>query len=208
MSGSVEAIVDAIGLYEAGDDEPLMNIINFDVGPINANDIKEAHTADPKLQIINFNQPISPNMTAQAQKLGIKIYNSSIIYELMDAIEADLADLMPLDNFDAQIGEAEVVQVFQKKINPNNKKEGAVAGCRIVNGTMRRSDQIEIYRKGSLFYSCMAAKLFYKSDEVDEVTSNEFGCSFDWAERGFLPGDVLKCFSIESARRDVNWEWS
>merc|ERR1712043_97977 len=49
VSGSVEAIIDAIGKYDPEDDEPMMSIVNFDVGSISAADIKEASSASPHL---------------------------------------------------------------------------------------------------------------------------------------------------------------
>ena len=95
MSGSVEAIVDAIGAFEPLDDEPAMSVVNFDVGELNASDIKEALSNKPKLTIINFNQPIPPKIAQEAKKHDIKIYDSRIIYSLIDEIREDLAHAMP-----------------------------------------------------------------------------------------------------------------
>jgi hypothetical protein len=47
----------------------------------------------------------------------------------MNEIEADLADAMPLDVVEEESGEAEVLKVFQKGVNPGDKKEGLFAGC-------------------------------------------------------------------------------
>ena len=71
MSGSVEAIVDAIGTYEPLDDEPDMIIVNFDIGPVSLADIREAHKSDPKLRVINFNQSVEPKIAEEA-KMGYK----------------------------------------------------------------------------------------------------------------------------------------
>ena len=46
----MEAIVDAIEKYSPEDDEPDMTIVNFDVGPVTRENIKEAAEANPKLQ--------------------------------------------------------------------------------------------------------------------------------------------------------------
>ncbi|CBY11820.1 unnamed protein product, partial [Oikopleura dioica] len=129
VSGSVEAIIDAISKYEPEDDEPMMSVVNFDVGSISTADIKEASSASPKLQIINFNQQISPKILTESKENGIKIYDSNVIYHLMNEIEADLADAMPLDILEEESGEAEVLKVFQKGVNPGDKKEGLFAGC-------------------------------------------------------------------------------
>jgi len=40
------------------------------------------------------------------------------------------------------------------------------------------------------------------------VDKGEFGLSADWSERGFLPGDIIKATTRESARREVDWIWS
>ena len=47
----------------------------------------------------------------------------------MNEIEADLGDAMPLDVVEEESGEAEVLKVFQKGVNPGDKKEGLFAGC-------------------------------------------------------------------------------
>ena len=118
MSGSVEAIVDAIGAFEPLDDEPAMSVVNFDVGELTTQDIKEAASNTPKLSIINFNQPISPKIAKEAKKHDIKIYNSRIIYTLIDEIREDLAEAMPMENFEEVLGVANVLAVFTKKVNP------------------------------------------------------------------------------------------
>ena len=115
---------------------------------------------------------------------------------------------MSVDNFEEILGEAEVLAVFQKKVNPDNNKEGGVAGCRITEGYFTRDSEVELWRDGILQYTCNAAELFFKANPVEEIDSGEFGCSFDWANKGFLPGDFLKCISRESSRRPVNWDWS
>lgn len=60
----------------------------------------------------------------------------------MNEIEADLADAMPLDILEEESGEAEVLKVFQKGVNPGDKKEGLFAGCVITR-----------FEKVLLFYS-------------------------------------------------------
>jgi hypothetical protein len=67
---------------------------------------------------------------------------------------------------------------------------------------------MEVYRDGSRIYTCKASSLFYKTDKIDEVDEGEFGVQFDWSERGFLPGDIIKCISRETTRRNVTWNWS
>ena len=114
----MEAIVDAIGAFDPLDDEPAMSVVNFDVGELTAQDIKEAASNKPKLSIINFNQPIPPKIATEAKKHDIKIYNSRIIYTLIDEIREDLAEAMPIENFEEVLGVANVLAVFNKKINP------------------------------------------------------------------------------------------
>jgi len=194
-------------VYEPADDEPEMNVVNFDIGPITQSDIKEANKADPKLSIINFNQPVPPKMVEMAKKHDIKIYTYSVIYHLMDDIRDELADMMPVDNFAEEIGVAKVKSVFQKKVNPDDPKQGSIAGCEVVSGKLTKNDEIEIHRNGIIHYTCNNPNLNFKANPIDEVSGGEFGCSFDWEEKGFLPGDILKCISKESIKRELQWEW-
>ena len=153
----------------------------------------------------------------------------------MNEIEADLVAAMPLDIVEEESGEAEVIKVFQKGVNPGDKKEGLLAGCRIkrfealyclfhtcFSGYLSTEAEISIRRRGIQIYKTSAATLFYKgtyllvrsfqnlfvADEIDYVDEGEFGFSADWSDRGFLPGDILKATTRESSRRDVEWNWS
>jgi len=126
----------------------------------------------------------------------------------MNEIEADLADAMPLDVVEEESGEAEVLKVFQKGVNPGDKKEGLFAGCVIRRGCISTDAEVAIIRRGIQIYKTSAASLFYKADEIDYVDEGEFGLSADWSERGFLPGDIIKATTRESARREVEWIWS
>ena len=176
-----------------------------------------------KLIIINFNQAIAPDVLSLATKSKITFYHSNVIYHLMDKIKQDLADLMPVDELEEEVGEAEVLAVFQRNwkedgkttpLNPYNAKEGLVAGCRIKSGTMNSADTLfEVYRDGALYYTSFQPQLFFKSNKVDEIELGEFGCSLEDvfskdSRKGFLPGDIIKCIAKESSKREVTWEWS
>ena len=77
----------------------------------------------------------------------------------MSEIEGDLAEAMPLDIVEEESGEAEVLKVFQKGVNPGDKKEGIFAGCAIKRcGFLTCSIQyfvkwIFIYRRRNSDYS-------------------------------------------------------
>ena len=49
--------------------------------------------------------------------------------------------------------------------------------------------------------------LLHIQTEMDEIDSGEFGIALDWIERGFLPGDVIKCFYLDSEHREPDWVW-
>lgn len=78
----------------------------------------------------------------------------------------------------------------------------------IKEGYFSRDSEVELWRDEILVYTCNASELFFKANPVEEIESGEFGISFDWTNKGFLPGDVLKCISRESSKRAVTWEWS
>ena len=49
--------------------------------------------------------------------------------------------------------------------------------------------------------------LLHIQTEMDQIDSGEFGIALDWVERGFLPGDVIKCFYLDSEHREPDWVW-
>ena len=67
------------------DDEPEMDVKQFDVGQITVADVEEA--ISNKLSIINFNQPISKEIQNLVNENGVRVYHHNVIYKLFDEVE-------------------------------------------------------------------------------------------------------------------------
>lgn len=72
-------------MFRRGDDEPEMDVKQFDVGPITAADVEEA--LSNKLAIINFNQPISKEIQTLIKDNDVRLYDHDVIYKLFDHVE-------------------------------------------------------------------------------------------------------------------------
>ena len=72
-------------MFRRGDDEPEMDVKQFDVGPITAADVEEA--ISNKLAIINFNQPISKEIQTLIKDNDVRLYDHDVIYKLFDHVE-------------------------------------------------------------------------------------------------------------------------
>jgi len=204
--GSLEAIVDNIAKYERRDDqEPEMDVKQFDIGQITVADVEEA--ISNKLSIINFSQPISKEIQNLINENDVQVYNHDVIYKLFDEVETDLKKLMPTDFIDEEIGSAVVKKSFQTRVNPNRAKEGAIGGCVIQSGIIKKDHYFRIYRKHECIYEGDCTSLLHIQTEMDQIDSGEFGIALDWVERGFLPGDIIKCFYLDSEHREPDWVW-
>jgi len=192
-------------MFRRGDDEPEMDVKQFDVGPITAADVEEA--ISNKLAIINFNQPISKEIQTLLKDNDVRLYDHDVIYKLFDHVETDLKTLMPTDFIDEEIGSAVVKKSFQTRVNPNRAKEGGIGGCAIQSGIIKKDHHFRIYRKNECIYEGDCVSLLHIQTEMDEIDSGEFGIALDWIERGFLPGDVIKCFYLDSEHREPDWVW-
>ena len=102
-----------------------------------------------------------------------------------------MAGLLAPVKRDKFLGKAEVREIF------NIPKVGIVAGCSVVEGTMKRSAMARLIRDSVLIYSGKLGSLRRFKDDVREVQqSYECGMSID----GYLDikvGDVIESYEVE-----------
>lgn len=146
VSGSVEAVVDSLSIL--GNKEVQLNIIRSGVGQLSEFDVEHASAA--KGYLINFNTTVEPNIAQLAEKAKVPIIDQNIIYRLVDEVKAELSKHLPPLVTQRVLGEAEVAQVFEITIKGRKKKN--IAGCKIRNGTINRTERVRVMRDGEKVY--------------------------------------------------------
>lgn len=142
VAGSVEAVTGTI--LEIGNNEVRPRVLRSGAGAIIETDVEYA--AMSRSIIINFNNSIPGHVKNQAEEAGVKILDRSVIYHVADDVKAELSAKLPDAVSQRVLGEAEVLQVFP--INVKGRVYKNIAGCRIRNGALKKTDAVRIYRKG------------------------------------------------------------
>ena len=166
VSGSVEAVTNAVSAL--GNSEVRPHVLRTGVGPVTEFDID--HAAVAKGHIISFNTTIDSNIQRTAEAKEVTILNQSIIYRLVDEVKAKLSERLPEVVTRKVLGEAEIAQVFQ--INTKGRTTVPVAGCRVKNGVIGRSNKVRVLRGKETIYDGMS--LLHHTHAAHSVHNTDF----------------------------------
>lgn len=193
VDGSIEALSDS--LLKLSTNEVQVNIIYKAVGPISESDVLLASASDAI--IVGFQVRPSTNARKLSEQEEIEIRLYSIIYDAINEIRDAMEGMLAPELKEVINGNAEVREVF--KIS----KVGTVAGCMVVDGVMKRNNQIRIVRDGIVVYTGTVDAMKRFKEDVNEVkTGFECGISI----RNFndiKTGDVLESFEQKEVKRTL-----
>jgi translation initiation factor IF-2 len=187
VQGSLEPIISSLEDLSVG--EIGVNILHTGTGNIGENDVMLA--AASKAVVIGFNVHADTAALRLAESEGVSIRLYEIIYRLIEDIEKALKGLLEPEEKKVVVGRAEVLAVFPVS------KLGRVAGCRVIDGEIRRNALMRVIRNGDVVHEGEIASLKRHQDNVTEVRQG-FECGIglrDYNE--FQEEDLLECFVIE-----------
>lgn len=190
VQGSLEPIISSVEDLGAGDIG--VNILHADTGNISESDVMLASASEAV--IVGFNAHPDSAALRMAEVEGISIRTYNIIYRLTEDIEKALKGLLEPEEKKVIVGRAEVLAVFKAS------RLGQVAGCRVLEGELRRNGKIQVLRgetEEPLFDGDVASLKRHQED-VREVRQG-FECGVGL--RGFNAfevGDRLECYVIET----------
>jgi translation initiation factor IF-2 len=161
VSGSVEALEDALLQIDVGDQVDL-RIIDRGVGAITLNNINLAMASSAV--IIGFNVRAEGQNAEVAEREGVEIRYYSVIYQAIEEIEAALKGMLKPEFEEAELGTAEIREIFR------SSKFGNIAGSIVRSGEMRRGAKARITRDGVVVgENVEVAGLRRFKDDVTEV---------------------------------------
>ncbi|KAF4337547.1 translation initiation factor IF-2 [Fusarium beomiforme] len=163
VAGSVEAVCSTV--QELGNNEVQSKLLRSGVGAISEYDVD--HAAASKSIIINFNMPVLPHIRQRAGEAGVRIIDHSVIYHVIDDVKNSLSDLLPYNITYKVLGEADVLQVFA--INIRKRVQKNIAGCKIRNGTIKRTAMVRVVRGGEIVYDGKIDTLKHVKKDVMEM---------------------------------------
>ena len=193
VQGSVEALSES--LTKLSTEEVKVNVVASATGGISETDVNLAIAS--KAIIVGFNVRADAAARQLIESEGVDIHYFSVIYDVTDAIKHAVQGLLAPEIREQIIGLAEVRDVFRAR------KFGAIAGCMVVEGTVRRSNPIRVLRDNVVIYEGELESLRRYKEDVTEVKSGtECGIGVK-SYNDVKVGDQIEVFEKVQVERTV-----
>jgi translation initiation factor IF-2 len=161
VAGSLEALADEIA--KLPQQEITVNVVRDGVGGVTESDVMLAAASDAV--IIGFNVRPVGNANQVAQQEGVEIRTYSVIYKVIEDLRDAMEGMLEPEEVEETIANVEVRATFKAS------RVGTIAGCYVVDGTVRRGAQVRLVRDGTVVYDGRIASLRRFKDDVREVTA-------------------------------------
>ena len=159
VQGSLEALRSS--LTELSTDKVKVKIVAGGVGGINESDANLALASGAI--IIGFNVRADASARKLIEERGIDLHYYSIIYEVIDEVKKSILGMLAPEYKEQIVGVAEVRDVFR------SPKFGAVAGCMVREGFVKRNLPIRVLREHVVIFEGQLESLRRFKDDVAEV---------------------------------------
>ena len=187
VQGSLDPIITE--LNKLGQGEIGLKVLHAETGNIGNNDVMLATAS--KAILIGFNVQADVDARRMAEKEGVDIRLYEIIYRMTEDIEKALKGMLEPDLVEKTLGRAQVLQVFSAS------KFGKVAGCKVVDGELKRGAKVRLYRGSDIIYEGDLSSLRHEKDDVKEIRQG-FECGVGFKNFADIqPGDMLVCYILE-----------
>ena len=184
VQGSVQALSQA--LVALSNDDIRINVIHSGVGGITESDANSAVAS--KATVIGFNVRADASARRIIESNGVDLRYFSIIYDVIDQVKQVASGLLGVEIREEIIGIAEVRDVFR------SSKLGAVAGCMVVEGVVKRNKPIRVLRDSVVVFEGELESLRRFKENVEEVRNGtECGIGVK-AYNDVKAGDQIECF--------------
>ncbi|MDR3149304.1 MAG: translation initiation factor IF-2 [Oscillospiraceae bacterium] len=190
VQGSAEAVKASLEKLE--NPEVRVRVIHSAVGTVTESDIMLAATSNAI--IVGFN--IRPDSAARdsAERQGVDMRMYRVIYECVEEIEAAMKGMLAPKYRENVLGHAEVREVYKVS------KVGAVAGCYVREGSIKRGSSVRVIRDGIIVFEGALASLRRFKDDVREVASG-YECGIGVEKFNDIKiSDIIESFEMEEIK--------
>ncbi len=193
VQGSVEALAES--LVKLSTDEVKVKIVASGVGGITETDANLALASDAIL--VGFNVRADGGARRVIEAEGIDLHYYSVIYEVIDEVKKAMTGMLAPEFKEEIIGLAEVRDVFR------SPKIGAVAGCMVVEGTVKRNNPIRVLRDNVVIYEGELESLRRFKDDQAEVKQG-FECGIGVKNYNDVKvGDQIEVYERIQVKREL-----
>ena len=163
VQGSQEALIHA--LTQLSTSEVRVSVVHAAVGGISESDVNLA--AASKGVIIGFNVRADAQARKVAEAEGVDIRYYNIIYDAVDDVKAALSGMLSPEKRETALGLVEIRQIIRVP------KVGNIAGCRVLEGVVRRNANVRLLRDNVVIWTGELASLKHFKDDVREVKAGQ-----------------------------------
>jgi translation initiation factor IF-2 len=193
VTGSVEVLADS--LQKMSTEKVRIKVLHTGVGAITESDILLASASNAI--VIGFNVKPERKAADLAEQEGVEIRLHSIIYELQDEIKKAMLGLLDPTIKENYVGRAQVLTIFRIP------KVGTIAGCRVVDGSIKRDAEVRLMRDGEQVFKGKLSSLKRFKDDAREVT-NGMECGMGLAGFNDIQmGDTIEAFVTERVAAEL-----
>ncbi len=193
VQGSVEALRDS--LTRLSSDEIKVNVVASGVGGITESDASLAQASGAI--IIGFNVRADSTARKLIQEADLDLNYYSVIYDAIDDVKKAISGLLGTEIKEQIIGLAEVKDVFR------SSKLGAIAGCLVVEGVVKRDNPIRVLRDNVVIFEGELESLRRFKDDAKEVQAGT-ECGIGVKQYNDVkPNDQIECFERIEVQRTL-----
>ncbi|MBU2924472.1 translation initiation factor IF-2 [Colwellia sp. 1_MG-2023] len=193
VQGSLEAISES--LTKLSTDEVKVKIIGSGVGAITETDATLAAASNAIVVGFNVRADASARKVIETENIDLRYY--SVIYSLIDEVKQAMSGMLAPEFKQEIIGLAQVRDVFK------SPKIGAIAGCMVTEGTIKRSAPIRVLRENVVIYEGELESLRRFKDDVQEVR-NGTECGIGVKNYNDVRvGDQIEVFETVEVKRSL-----
>jgi translation initiation factor IF-2 len=193
VQGSQEALVQT--LQKLSNEEVRVQVVHGAVGAISESDVNLAQASGAV--IIGFNIRADAGARKLAENFGVDIRYYNVIYDAVDEVKAALSGMLAPEKREQVTGMVEIRQVF------NISKVGAIAGCYVLEGVIKRASRVRLIRDNVVQWDGELDSLKRFKDDVKEVRSN-FECGLSLrGNNDIREGDQLEAYEIQEVARTL-----
>ena len=193
VQGSQEALVHA--LTRLSGEEVKVSVVHAGVGGITESDVNLATASSAVIVGFNTRADAAARKLAEATGIDIRYYN--VIYEAVDEIKAALSGMLAPERKEQVLGLVDVRQVFRIS------KVGAVAGCYVLDGMVKRGAQVRVLRDNVVIHTGDIDALKRFKEDVREVKAG-FECGISLKNFSEIKeGDQFEVFEVQEVARTL-----
>jgi translation initiation factor IF-2 len=193
VQGSIEAIADS--LINLSTDEVKVNIVGSGVGGITETDASLAAASSAIVIGFNVRADATARRIIETEEIDLRYY--SIIYELIDEVKKAMSGMLAPEFKQQIMGIAEVRDVFK------SPKIGAIAGCMVIEGVIKRANPIRVIRDNVVIYEGGLESLRRFKDDVQDVKKG-IECGIGVKNYNDVKvGDQIEVFEVVEVKREI-----